>query len=62
MTTKWEQTEKQYQDLKEAGTLDEIEPIPDTVHEKAKEAARGLLRKPYRPLKEWQDEENEAAG
>ena len=55
MTNRWEETEKEYQGLRDAGKLDEIEPISDTVHEKAKEVAGRLLRNPYKTQKEWQD-------
>ena len=56
MKNRWEEAEKEYQDLTESGKLDEIEPISDTIHEKAKEAACRLLRKPYKTQKEWQSE------
>ena len=56
MKNRWKEAEREYQDLKEAGKLDEIEPISDIVHEKAKEIAWRLMRKPYKPQKEWQGE------
>ena len=57
MKNRWKEAEREYQDLKEAGRLDEIEPISDSVHEKAKEVAERLLRRPYKTQKEWQDTE-----
>ena len=57
MKNKWEEAKKEYQDMKEAGRLDEIEPIPDLPHDKAKEVARHLLRTPYKSLKEWKDKD-----
>ena len=54
MKNKWEEAKKEYQDMKESGQLDEIEPISDTVHEKAKKTAKRLLQTSYTTQKEWQ--------
>lgn len=54
MKSRWKEAEREYQALKEAGRLDEIETIPDSAHEKSKEVARRLLRRPYESRKQWQ--------
>lgn len=50
MISKWEKARNQYERLKQAGKLSEIEDLPKEIEERAARVARKLFKKPRKPL------------
>ncbi len=59
--SKWEKTKLQYEELRKAGRLSEIEDLPDEIEKRAANVTQGIFKMPYKTLKEYRKTPNQAA-
>lgn len=57
----WEKARNQYERLKQAGRLSEIEDLPDDIEKRAANVAQSIFKMPYKTLKEYRKTPNQAA-